>query len=644
MDIKKVVKDILDDPYNYAHKISIDDLVKILKTLSHHYYSVGTSLVPDDIFDIMRDVLEERDPKNKLLREVGAPVVKGKVKLPYSMPSLNKIKPSTNILDKWLKLFRGPFVISDKLDGVSALLVKENNKFKMYTRGDGENGQDISYLIKYIIRNTIDVDNVPNNGAIRGELIISKNKFKKISNQYSNARNTVSGVVNAKHYNRRVAKMVDFVAYAVLNPNYRIEKQMRKLGEWNVPTVHHKTVDTIDNNMLSDYLIKRREESAYDIDGIVVIDSAKAYSTKNKNPKYGFAFKTILKDQIAEAKVLDVEWNVSMHGYLKPRVKVEPIVIGNVNIQYATAFNAKFVVDNVLGPGAVIQMVRSGDVIPKIEKVIKPAATGKPKMPTIPYKWTKTKVDIVVQDIHGDAADNIKIKRIAHFFKVLDVKYLGQGIVKKLVNAGYKRVIDIIRADPDKLAEIDGLGESIVKKIRRNTQKAFEIVILPQLMAASNVFGVGFGRRKLKMVTDVYPDIMKKTWDVKKLQRKIENIEGYNVKTAKRFAKHLSDFRVFYNKLKKVVDLSHLDKIKKIDKSKHIFAGKSLVFTGFRNKDLEKKIVDLGGKVSISVSKRTYLVIFVQPAGKPPSSKLKKSKSLGLTMIEKDDFIKKFGL
>ena len=165
---------------------------------------------------------------------------------------------------------------------------------------------------------------------------------------------------------------------------------------------------------MSDYLIKRRDEGKYEVDGIVVIDSSQEYDVSNTNPDYGFAFKQVLTDQIAEVTVLDVLWSPSMDGYLKPRIKINKISLGGVEINYATAFNGKFVVDNKIGPGSVIKLVRSGDVIPHILEVLEPSSNGQPKIPDTPHKWNNTKVDFVV--ISDDKNSIIKVKQLRHFF------------------------------------------------------------------------------------------------------------------------------------------------------------------------------------------------------------------------------------
>jgi NAD-dependent DNA ligase len=173
------------------------------------------------------------------------------------------------------------------------------------------------------------------------------------------------------------------------------EEQMKLLKKYKFKVANYKVVDKLNYEFLTEYFEKRRNKSDYEIDGIVVFDNSRPYENVQGNPDYGFAFKVLLEEQKAEAIVEDVEWNVSKDGYIKPRIRIKPVKLVGTVITYATAFNAKYVVDNKLGPGAVITIVRSGDVIPDIVEVIKPSK--EPKMPDIAYKWNKTKVDIIVK-------------------------------------------------------------------------------------------------------------------------------------------------------------------------------------------------------------------------------------------------------
>src|ERR1700744_2630035 len=124
MSIKKKIDDIIKNPKKYATAVDVTELEKTLRYLSNKYYNTGKSVVSDEIFDLLKDVLKERDPANPFLGEIGAPINKSKVKLPFPMGSLDKIKPETKELEKWINKYEGPYVLSDKLDGTSAQFYK----------------------------------------------------------------------------------------------------------------------------------------------------------------------------------------------------------------------------------------------------------------------------------------------------------------------------------------------------------------------------------------------------------------------------------------------------------------------------------------------------------------------------------------
>ena len=631
-----------NDTFNYVDSLSVAEIVEILEELSDNYYNTKTPLVSDDAYDTIREILEEKDNDNDYLKKVGAPVInKEAVDLPFYMPSLNKIKPDTNLLDKYLEKYKGPYVISDKLDGVSGLYYYCNGKENMYTRGDIEHGQDITHLIKYVFSKKLVLGNITEI-AIRGELIISKKNFKILEGEFKNARNTVAGLVNSKRFSKKVAKLTEFIGYSVLYPELTQQDQMKLLEKINCSTVTHNIKKNIDNDYLSNYIVERRKDSPYEIDGLVIIDSSKIYGNMNKNPDYGFAFKKVLTDQIAEASIRDIEWTVSKHGYIKPRVKIEPIKLKGVVITYATAHNAKFVFDNKLGPGAIVTLIRSGDVIPKIENVIKPAV--EPKMPSIPFVWNKTKVDVVASNITDDTRDNIKIKKLTDFFRILKVKNISEGIVTKLVNEGYDNIVSIITTTTDELSQIDGLGEKIINKIKADFEEKIQTTNLYTLMAASNVFGRGFGVRRSKLIINTYPDIMTKKWSNDKLKSEIMNIPGFDDITASQFVANFNEFKNFFNVLSQVVDLSHINNIGGVNNQNKtdLLKDEIIVFTGVRDKLTEEFIENNGGKISTSLSSKTTMLIYLDETSS--GAKLKKAIQLKIKTMPLIDFKIKYGI
>ena len=494
--------------------------------------------------------------------------------------------------------------------------------------------------------------------CIRGELILTKENFDKVKDSYKNARNAISGLVNAKHPTIKLANLTSFVAYNIISEDYTQEEQLKLLAKYKFNIVDHKKVKKLNIKLLSDSLLDRRENSEYEVDGIVVADSSKGYKNVNTNPDNAFAFKQLLDDQKTTTQVIEVLWEPSKHGYLKPTLNLKPVNLIGVEIKSATAFNAKFVEDNLLGPGAQVEIVRSGDVIPHITKVLKPSTNKKAQMPDIKYKWTETKIDIIAEEASEETANKIAVKTIASFFKKLDVKYISEGIVTKLVANNYNNIVKIINVILNKsedLYNINGLGETIITKIKNNLEEAIKKCDLSILMAASNILGRGLSETRIKVILEKYPDILdegknkgenkgenKENKEEEDMIKNITNLPGFDTKTATLFSKNFDKFKKFFNKLSKVANIKHIKKYKVEEKKSSILEDQKIVFTGFRDSKLEKFVEDNGGKLSTSVSSNTTLLIYSDDSLE--SSKYKKAVELNIKKITKDEFIKKYKL
>ena len=557
--------------------------------------------------------------------------------------------------------FSGPYVLSYKLDGISALLYKNKGRVYMYTRGDGVEGQDISHCIDLI---GINVSKLVEGDAIRGELIMSKENFKKISNTMANPRNAVSGIIGTKKPDPKLLRLVDFVGYWVLSPELKASEQLKYIEkkEFVPRSVEYKIKKTTNTNELSEMLIQGRKSHKYEIDGVVVIDDSKFYPLESgSNPSYGFAFKQLLTDQIAESTVIDVIWEVSKDKYIKPKIKINTVELGGVEITFATAFNAKFILDNVIGPGAIIQIVRSGDVIPKIEKVLKPSDTGKPKMPDIKYHWNETSVDIIASELDTDTMNKIIVKKLVYFFTTLDIKWMGEGTIEKFVFNGYDDLWKILQADQTKLQQIDGMGKTIVDKIYMSINMGLENRKLYEIMGASQIFGRGIGIKKFKLITDTHPNILEiyREKGAEHTTLLINNISGFDTKTTTKIVDSMGEFIKYLDKFLKLKPdlLGPLNNTKK-STSKSVsesvsnsingnknnkfdltkFKEKTIVFTGFRDKEIEKQLEQIGSKITGSVSKNTNFVIASDPDEN--SNKILKAKELDIEILSKEDFYK----
>ena len=569
-------------------------IATILDEAQKAYYNDSNNvLMTDNQFDIIKEYMETKYPKNIVLQQIGAPIQeKNKVRLPYNMPSMDKIKPDTTALPKWKVKYSGPYVLSAKLDGISAMYSTENGEKKLYTRGNGSVGQDISHLIPYLRLPTTP------NITIRGELIMKKNTFvTKYQNEFSNSRNLVSGIVNQKKIEPARFKDVDFVAYEVIVPSLKPSEQMKLLENASVDTVINEVREDIDNNLLSKILVDWRENYQYTIDGVIVSDD-KIYSRTDKNPDHGFAFKMVLSDQIAEAKVLNVLWSPSKDGYLKPR-------IGGAQIEYATAFNAAFVEEHKLGIGALVKLVRSGDVIPHIMDVIEPATTA--KMPDVAYRWNDTHIDIIMED--ADQDETVIEKNITGFFKGLEVDGLGAGNVKKIISAGYNTVPQIIAMSEADFLKVDGFKQKMAEKVYNSIHNNIRKASLPTIMAVTNIFGRGFGERRIEPILAMYPDILTSALPEQDKMALVKSIRGVEQKTAERFVNGIPKFMEFIKVAKLEYKLSDAVAQEGPKDVSNPLYDKSIIITGFRNKGLSDELKAIGAKESSAVSKNTFAVV-----------------------------------
>jgi DNA ligase (NAD+) len=638
------------DTIEHISNLDINEIEEIITYAADKYYNTKNSVISDEIYDIMIDFLKLKAPKSSVLKTIGSKVKsKNKVKTGYHLGSMDKIKPTQlSQLTNWMKKYPPPYNLSDKLDGISALVVYNNNTISMITRGTAVEGTDISNLIKYLnipsyemvekycLKNKIKGED--NMIAFRGELLIAEKIFQeKFSDKLKNGRNSVAGLVNSKTINPELASATDLVLYEVVDPFVPIEEQFDIIKDIGFNMVHNININKeLTFEYLSNYLKTRRMKSEYNIDGIIVTSCENNERNESGNPEYAFAFKDILEDQMAKTTVTSIEWNISKDGYIKPTLILKPVTVGGVMIQRATGNNAKFIVDNVLGPGAAIELIRSGDVIPKVTKVTKVATSGKPQLPSGKWHWNETNVDIIVDDMDNN---DMLIKNLYYFFSKLDTKGLGEANISKLVAAGYDSIKKILEADVDDFMEVDGFGEKTAENLIRSIKDATSDVSMAMLMAASNKLGHGIGIERIKQVLSVYPNLMGdyKKWTKKEFINNLIEINGWEEKTSTLFVNNFGDFVKFYDSIKKYITIKTENKKTK----KGEFTNMTVVFSSFRDNNLKEQIEAMGGKVSTSVSKNTnYVIIKDSSALDEPGEKIKKALELGIKILTKDKVIK----
>jgi NAD-dependent DNA ligase len=653
--LEELMTQAADSYYNKGKFLNINiskEYPALFKLLDAEFHMPKTRMkIDDETFDELTAELKRLNPKSKVLKQIGAPVQAGKgkapkVKLKHYMGSLDKIKPATAV--QWLMDHEGPYVVSNKEDGVSIQLnYLPKQVAKAFTRGDGMKGQDISHLVPHLdIPQTLKIAI-----DIRGEIIMPEATFKakwsteKLGKKegFENARNMVAGMANRKDVHPAV-KDVHVVVYEVLTPRGKPSDQLKLLKKLGFNVVPYKVYKDLTPEQLSKILKVRKKKTKRAIDGLVVVLDKKVPLAEGSNPDHAVAYKETAAEDIVEVKVKQVVWEESRHGTLKPRVEIEPVRLAGVTVTFATGHNAYFIEHGYrykdrtkgmpvmpIGPGAKILITRSGDVIPHIVQVLKAAKT--PQMPEVEYTYGKNKVEIK-QSVKTDLN---KVKRITYFFTKLGVDGVKQGMIQKLYDAGLDNIFKIAKAKKSKFLAIEGIQDKTASKMRDNMDAALKNATLPALMEASGKFGQGLGEKRLVPLVKAFPKLMTGKYSQKQLTDMAMGIEGFSNVLSKQFAERFPAFKEFYDKLG--IEAKMPEEKKKAKAKGDAFSGQTIVFTGFRDPEWAAKVEEQGGTMGEGVKKDTSLLVFNDP--QKSFAKIEKAKKMGVATMQRGEFAKR---
>ncbi len=624
---------------------SITDIISVLEIADDLYYNDLDPLFEDSEYDALYRYAKNMAPLDAYFIGVGSSVRGGKVDLPYTMGSLNQVYEGE--IQEWIAKWdlQSHFgIVSDKLDGASAMIVYDNNgKFQIgYSRGDGVQGADISRHLTQMWTVPKYTLTAGSPFVVRGENIISINDFARIKNvvktsggkDYKNPRNCISGLMNASSNPSECYDYINFIAYEIVGSDLSKTNQLDLLSDLGFKTVNYENIPFYKmNDAFLTALVKNRKESSnYELDGIVIdVEMASKRDAMNPtastlNPAYSIKYKVADTSNYAEVVVKEVTFSVSKHGYLKPTIQIEPTELVGVTISNCTGFNAKFIKDNKIGPGSIIALVRSGDVIPLCSKVISP-------MPVEIYDdwffekvrsfgeihWTDTEIDLVLDD--ADIDPTVKYEQLVDFFNTIDAPHLGEGNLQKIFDMGFETPESVILLTQEDLGSI--LNSILMgKKIFTGLRDKLTNIPMYKLMGAYPSFGRGVGVRKMKLLYDAFAGDMANCFHA----HLITKVPGFEAKTAIKIQKGYPAFAEFLMSVRHIVSLE-LYEAPKSGKFDDII----VVFTGIRDKALEKQITDAGGKIGSSVSSKTGLVVALDPEGS--TGKTKKARDLGIQII-----------
>ncbi len=471
---------------------SLDALKKTLLQAKEAYFTTGTPIMTDEAYDALEARVKREDPSaTKALDATGWTPKADTIPLPVPLPSLDKGKFGERALQRFLETKKGPYVLSDKLDGVSVLW--DSRTGRLYNRGNGTIGADITPYVPHIAGLIKSPPGSATPHFVRGEVVMRKADVKGTTP----ARSQVNGWL----HNDKIIGLTGsavlplrFVAYQICAPaDLRRIDQFKTLATAGYEVPWNTTVLGLTGDALAARLLARRAESAYDIDGIVIGQATSVPVQTAENPADAVAFKMALDDQRAETTVVRVEWNISRQGVYIPRLEISPVEIGGATITYVTGHNCKFVQDAGIGPGARVTIRRSGDVIPIVEGVVKPAPVQLPA-----GEWDGVNIRAA-----GETAEELTAK-LDHSLKVLEVDGVGPAAAKALVEGGVRTVAEILASPDEILAAL--LGPGLGPRLKERLTTALRVADLSKKVLASPAGPRGFGKTKLATALAAYPD------------------------------------------------------------------------------------------------------------------------------------------
>lgn len=659
-----------DDPDKYVEKMPSDKLLKLVKLASYLYYNYDGGGLSDNTFDAFEYHLNKKlKVRGRRYEKIGAePIEKIRTNLPYPMASLNKVKPGSRELSDFMGDLL-EIVWSLKLDGVSGLVVYKNGEpSKLYTRGTGIIGGDVTYLLDFI---NFPVLKSHQNIVVRGEFILPKSTWLekyapaegvKHTLGYSNARSFVSAKINSGHVTQGLSDIV-FVAYEIVDIDSTIENNPIPKPTLSFELLTKLGFRVVQNGILNaptmfDIISLYRDVRAsptteYFIDGLVLSINEERKKVEGKvviNPKHSVAFKMRLEDQVRTTKVLNVEWRKTRYGKLFPVVHFESIYVDGARIHKASGHNAAHIRDWSMGKGTVIKVVRSGDVIPAIVDV-KVDNNILPLLPdatlTGPWHWKGR--DIMLDN--PDADRTVQIKRIEHFFVTIGVPRIREKTIEKLWDAGFREIKDYTHALPSDFSKVRGIGDKSAKSHIENIHKVMRTTRLDRFIPASTTLNIGIGRKLVKQLMRYHPTVLFE--DSETIQRVLtkKKIPGFGTTRIQNVATNVPKFREFLFSINKE-DIEYAIKHDEERRRKirdgdfnPLIRGKTFVLTGFYGKvdlDFEDYIYDNLGNFSDTVTSSVSAVIAANLMD--ISKKMIDAHKLNVPVLSIQEFRKKFGI
>ena len=632
--------------------------VEELNLYSHHYYVLDNPITTDEVYDkLYHKVLEfeNKNPdailKNSPTQRVGDIVSEGFTKAPHlsRMWSLEDIFDAIG-LEKWLtKTYKLDsnisFYCEPKFDGASLNLIYEDGELVQgITRGDGTIGELITQNVKTIRSIPLTIEH-KDTIEIRGEVVIFKDEFEKINEFrikngeaiFANPRNAAAGSLRQLDSSITASRNLVFLPYGVgknlLNHKLLSDKMqyIYSLG-FREPPIRKTCKSFEDIEAIYEEMNKNRDSYSMMLDGMVIkVDEIAAQIDMGytvKVPRFSVAYKFPAVEKITTVK--EIVLQVGRTGAVTPVAIVEPTDIDGVVVERATLHNFDEIDRKDIRINDKVIILRSGDVIPKIIKVLTHERNGDEvelKRPTTcPVCDSELLDEGVLLKCQNLSCEARVVNSIIYFASkpCLNIDGLGIKIVEILFKSGLiKNVVDLFSLSLEKLLELDGFKE----KKSQNLLNSIESAKGKDYWRFINSLGI-------EHVGEVASKTLSENFGFKFIDATKEQIiecDGIGEEMAESI---LEFVRVNKETIKKLQDiLQPLEPVKKTEAKENRFKDKTVVLTGTMSQSrgtIKEILESLGAKVSGSVSKKTDFLIYGEDAG----SKYDKAISLDVKCLK----------
>lgn len=646
----------------------IKELYSLIRKYDSSYYSKGISLISDKEYDdLYKELLaiEELYPlfvdSNSPTKRIGNDLTKEFVKVEHSIPMMSIDNTySEEELRDWIMRTKKNVGIEDiefigelKLDGVACAIRYEKGKLtQAITRGNGNTGDDITANVR-TIRSLPLVINSPDSFEIRGEIYMSFDDFNLLNESLvengkppmQNPRNTTAGTIKLLNPEEVVKRKLSFSAhYLISDTGTTHYKNLNYLSEYGIPTVIHSLPMSSSGDVISfcnEWDAKKRT-LGFPVDGIVIkvnnINQQKRLGATSKSPRWIIAYK--YQPETAQTPVLAIDAQVGRTGVITPVARLEPVFLSGSTVQNATLHNYDEIDRLNLHVGDIVEIEKSGEIIPKVLKVVssKESKTTPPfqapvKCPSCEGELTRVVGEVAVRCLNSSCPAQI-FALLTHFVSrnAMNIDGLGPSILEQLIAENLVTTpADLFNISVENIANLDRMGE----KSALNLVEALNEAKKNPLHRLLHGLGIRMiGAQAAKIIASAIYDIL----DIEKMS--IEEICELDT-----IGPNMAESLSFYFKQEKNRELiAKLNNAgvnckgtkSEIKEQNLPLVGKTFVLTGtlesMPRHEAKEKIEALGGKVSSSVSKKTYAVI----AGKEAGSKLKKAEKLGVTVLGED--------